>query len=239
VIGAGIGELAPFAVSGVSGLRSAAPYAVSSGVYAEDFREVKELGSAASSLRTPQQTETARFWYDAATQEWHAAARKGLADSAADEWQAARTLALMGMAMFDVAVASMETKFQFNYWRPITAIRSGDNDGNDLTQGDPNWTPLCVTPPFPEHNSTHAATGAAAAGVLGRLLGDRHMFSVQSKTLPGVSRTYSSFSEAAAEEGQSRLYCGIHFRHGMVTGFEQGDAVAALVVKQLPARAGS
>jgi hypothetical protein len=238
VIGAGIGELVPFAVSSVISLRSAAPYAVTSGVYAEDYQEVKELGSAASTLRTTHQTETARFWYDAATKEWHAAARKGLADNAADEWQAARTLALMGMAMFDVAVASLETKFQFNYWRPITAIQAGDSDGNDATQGDPNWAPLCVTPPFPEHNSTHAATGAAAAGVLARMLGDRHRFTVDSKTLPGVSRSYGSFSEAAAEEGVSRLYCGIHFRNGMATGFEQGDAVAASVVKQLPPRGG-
>jgi PAP2 superfamily len=238
VIGAGIGELAPFAVGNISSLRSPAPYAVGSGDYAQDYQEVKALGSAASTARTAHQTETARFWYDAATAEWHAAARKGLADNAADEWQAARTLALLGMAMFDVAAASLETKFHFNSWRPITAIRAGDDDGNNATQGDANWTPLCVTPPFPEHNSTHAATAAAAAGVLARTLGDQHTFSVQSKTLPGVSRTYSSFSEAAAEEGASRLYCGIHFRNGMTAGLEQGEAVAAAVVKQLPLRGG-
>lgn len=239
VIGAGIGELAPFAIASARDLRSPAPNAINSVVYAEDYREVKALGSVASTLRTPHQTETARFWYDAATKEWHAAARKGLADNAADEWQAARALALVGMAMFDVTVASLETKFQFNYWRPITAIRSGDNDTNDATQGDPNWTPLCVTPPFPEYNSTHAATGAAAAGVLARTLGDRHSFKVDSKTLPGVSRTYGSFGEAADEEGASRIYCGIHFRNGMAAGFEQGDAVAAFMVRQLPPRAGN
>jgi PAP2 superfamily len=239
VIGAGIGELAPFAIPSASGLRSPAPYTVGSGVYAEEYQEVKELGSAASTLRTPHQTETARFWFDAATQEWHAAARKGLADNAANEWQAARTLALVSMAMFDVTVASLETKFQFNYWRPITAIRAGDSDGNDATQGDAVWAPLCVTPPFPEHNSTHAATGAAAAAVLAGTLGDRHSFKLDSKTLPGVSRSYGSFSEAAAEEGVSRLYCGIHFRNGIAAGFEQGEAVAALVLKQLPPRAGS
>jgi membrane-associated phospholipid phosphatase len=238
VIGGGIGDLAPFALGDAIGSRSPAPLAVSSGGYAEEYREVKEIGADVSSLRTPHQTETARFWYDAATREWHTAARRGLADNGADEWQAARTLALVGMAMFDVTVASLETKFHFNYWRPITAIRAGDDDANDATQGDPNWAPLCITPPFPEYNSTHAATGAAAAGVLARTLGDRHTFSVESRTLPGVSRAYGSFSEAAAEEGVSRIYCGIHFRNAMDAGIEQGDAVAAFVATRLPTLVG-
>jgi hypothetical protein len=238
VIGGGIGELAPFAITSAASHRSPAPLATPTAAYAADYQEVKDLGSAATTARTPQQTETARFWYDAATQEWHAAARKGLADKAANEWEAARTLALVSMAMFDATVASLETKFQFDYWRPITAIRSGDNDANESTQADPAWEPLCVTPPFPEHNSTHAATGAAAAGVLSRLLGDRHSFTVESKSLPGVSRNYERFSDAAAEEGLSRIYCGIHFRNAMDTGLAQGDAVAAEVVNALP-RAGS
>jgi hypothetical protein len=236
VIGGGIGDLAPFSIGSASSFRSPAPLATQSSAYAADYQEVKDIGSAASALRTAQQTQTARFWYDAAAQEWHAAARKGLADNAADEWQAARTLALVGIAMFDVTVASLETKFQFDYWRPITAIRSGDDDANDATRGDTAWEPLCVTPPFPEHNSTHAATGAAAAGVLARTLGDRHSFTVDSKTLPGVSRPYERFSEAAAEEGISRIYCGIHFRNAMSTGLAQGDAVAAQVVGGLRPR---
>ena len=238
VIGGGTGELVPFALTGDGSHRSPAPFATHTAAYANDYQEVKALGSAAATARTSEQTETARFWYDAAIKEWHAAARKGLADNAANEWEAARTLALVGMAMFDVTVASLETKFHFDYWRPITAIRSGDNDANDLTQGDSAWEPLCLTPPFPEHNSTHAATGAAAAGVLSRLLGDRHTFTVESKTLPGVNRSYERFSAAAAEEGISRIYCGIHFRNAIDTGLAQGDAVAAQVVNALP-RAGS
>jgi membrane-associated phospholipid phosphatase len=238
VIGAGIGEMATFAIGDPSSLRGSAPLAINTDAYAKDYQEVKDIGSAASTLRTARQTETARFWYDAATREWHTAARLGLAANSADEWQQARTLALLGMAMFDATVASLEAKFHHNYWRPITAIRAGDGDANNATQGDATWAPLCATPPFPEHNSTHAATGAAAAGVLARLLGDRHTFSVDSATLSGVSRTYTSFSEAAAEEAVSRIYCGIHFRNGMNAGLAQGDAVAALVINKLP-RTGS
>lgn len=236
VIGAGIASLAPFSVGDVAAVRSQPPLATGTSAYALHYQEVKDLGSAVSTLRTAQQTETARFWYDAATREWHAAARTALADTAADEWQAARTLALVGIAMFDATLASFETKFHFNTWRPITAIRAGDDDGNDATPGDAGWTPLCVTPPFPEYNSTHAATGAAAAGVLARLLGDRHAFEVESKTLPGVKRRYGAFSEAAAEEGVSRIYCGIHFRHGLDAGLQQGDAVAGWVASQLGPR---
>lgn len=238
VIGAGIGELTPFAIPSPSAFRSPAPFTTSGDAYRADYDEVKALGSVASTARTPQQTETARFWYDAATKEWHAAARKGLADNAADEWQAACVLALVGIAMFDSAVASLETKFQANYWRPVTAIRSGDADDNDTTKGDAAWLPLCVTPPFPEHNSTHAATGAAAAGVLALTLGDQHVFTVDSPTLAGVSRTYQSFTDAAGEERLSRIYCGIHFRNGMNTGLAQSNKVAEHVVAGVLRRAG-
>lgn len=239
VIGAGLGELEPFAVGAIAAFRSPAPLAVSSSNYAADYEEVKTLGSASSTTRTTrtaQQEQTARFWFDAATREWHGAARQGLQSQAADEWQAARTLALLGIAMFDATVASMETKFHFDYWRPVTAVQRGDDDGNDATVGDATWQPLCGTPPFPEHNSTHAATGAAAAGVLARTLGDEQTFTVASPTLPGVTRSYSRFSDAALEEGLSRIYCGIHFRNGMNAGLQQGDAVGARVVQHLSPR---
>lgn len=231
VIGAGLGKLEPFGSTDLTEFASPAPLDTSSSAYAADYAEVKALGSATSSTRTAQQQETARFWYDAATKEWHGAARQGLQAQGADAWQAARTLALLGIAMFDGTVASMDTKFRYDYWRPITAVRAGDDDGNDATIGDPSWQPLCITPPFPEHNSTHAVTGAAAAGVLARSLGDEQAFTIASPTLTGVTRTYARFSDAAAEEGVSRIYCGIHFRHAMHTGLEQGDAVAARVMQ--------
>lgn len=233
VIGAGLGKLQPFSIGGVAEFLSPAPLVTGSAAYAADYDEVKSLGSAASSTRSARQGETARFWYDAATKEWHGAARQGLQAQGSDAFEAARILALLGIAMFDTTVASMETKFRHDYWRPITAVRSGDNDGNDATVGDLSWQPLCVTPPFPEHNSTHAATGAAAAGVLSRTLGDQRTFTVTSPTLPGVTRTYGRFSDAAAEEGLSRIYCGIHFRNAMNAGLQQGDAVAARVVQTM------
>lgn len=227
---AGLGEVTPFAMHSGSQFRSRAPLSVASGSYARDYNEVKDLGSIASTTRNAEQTETARFWFDVATKEWHQAARKGLADEYADEWQAARVLALLSIAMADGAIASAETKFNFNYWRPITAIHAGDHDGNRATRGDSTWEPLCATPPFPEHNSTHAVTGAAAAKVLALTISDRHTFAIESPTLPGITRTYERFSTAAEEEGISRIFCGIHFRHGMNAGLLQGRQVAHYAV---------
>jgi membrane-associated phospholipid phosphatase len=231
VILAGWSELPPFALERANQFRPPSPPSIEGVKYAIDFNEVRRKGSRYSRSRTNEQTETALFWYPAATKEWNFAAQQGLADVGADEWRAARTLALVNIALADAVIATFDAKFRFNYWRPITAIRAGDADGNALTGGDPAWEPLCDTPPFPEYNSTHAATAAAAAGVLALELGDRHSFTVTSPV--GTTRRYKRFSAAAYEEGISRIYCGIHFRTAMDMGFWQGGRVAQYVDEKL------
>ena len=227
VILAGWGDLPPFALSSARQFRAPAPPSVAGRRYANDYNEVKALGSRTSTTRTARQTETAQFWYDVAAKEWNLAAHKGLADRSADEWRAARTLAVLNISLADAVIANFDSKFHFNYWRPITAIAGGDQDGNRATRGDAGWDSLCATPPFPEYPSTHAATGAAAASALARELGDRHTFTI---TNPGgASRTYKRFSAAAYEEGISRIYCGIHFRTAMNVGFATGALVADYV----------
>jgi hypothetical protein len=237
VLLAGWGELAPFALDSASQFRPPAPPSLKSSRYTFDYAETKALGSASSTKRTARQTETALFWYDVATKEWNAAAQQGLADRSADEWRSARALAVLNIALADSVIATFEAKFHFNYWRPITAIRSGDHDGNPATRGDSDWQPLCVTPPFPEYASTHAATGAAAAASLALELGDRHEFVVTSPT--GASRTYRRFSAAAYEQGVSRIYCGIHFRTAMNMGFRTGARIAHYIDKHLLTATGS
>jgi membrane-associated phospholipid phosphatase len=231
VILAGWSELPPFALKSASQYRSPAPAPVRSLRYAIDYHETKSVGSASSTLRTAAQTETALFWYDVAAREWNLVAQEGLTDRSADAWRAARTLALLNISLADAVIATFDTKFTFNYWRPITAIRTGDTDGSLATTGDPAWEPLCVTPPFPEYGSTHAATGAAAASTLARALGDRHTFTITNPS--GASRTYHRFSAAAFEEGISRIYCGIHFRSAMNAGFVQGGLIARYADRHL------
>jgi len=224
VLLAGWSELRPFALHSASQFRPPRPPSIKSLSYTVDYDEAKRLGSIGSSARTAEQTDTGRFWYDVAVKEWNAVARQTLADRSADPWRAARTLAVLDISLADAVIATFDAKYHYNYWRPITAIRAGDADGNIATKGDPRWEPLCVTPPFPEYNSTHAATAAAAAGALGLELGDRHTFTVTNPS--GASRTYKRLSAAAYEEGISRIYCGIHFRTAMNMGFVQGARVA-------------
>jgi membrane-associated phospholipid phosphatase len=221
---AGWGELTPFGLSHASQFRPSPPAAVKSLRYALGYHEVKSLGSADSRTRTAEQTAIARFWYDAAAREWNLAADTALADRGADEWRAARTLAVLNVALTDAVIATFDAKYHHEYWRPITAIRAGGHDGNPLTRGDSDWEPLCVTPPFPEFPSTHAATAAAAAGAIARELGDRHEFTVTNPS--GATRTYERFSAAAYEKGVSRIYCGIHFREAMDVGFRLGAQIA-------------
>ena len=236
VILAGWGEVRPFALQSARQFRSPAPPPVGSRRYASEYDEVKALGSRTSSTRSAPQTETALFWYDVAVKEWNLAAQQGLADRSAGEWRAARTLALLNVSLVDTVIANFESKFHYDFWRPITAIRAGDQDGNPATRADAAWEPLCVTPPFPEYPSTHAATGAAAASVLAHELGDRHTFSITNPN--GASRTYRRFSAAAYEEGVSRIYCGIHFRTAMNVGFRSGAQVADHVGQTILRRSG-
>lgn len=231
VILAGWSELAPFALNSAGQFRSPAPPSVNSRRYLIDYSEVKRVGSRSSTTRTARQTETAQFWYDVAAKEWNLAAQKGLADRSGDEWRAARTLAVLNISLADAVIATFDTKFHYNYWRPITAIRGGENDGNPATHGDDKWESLCVTPPFPEYSSTHAAAGAAASRALALALGDRHTFTVTNPT--GASRKYKRFSSAAYEEGISRIYCGIHFRTAMNMGFVTGGLIAYHADKSL------
>ena len=224
VLLAGWGELRPFALDHAQAFRPPAPPTIGSRRYTRDYDEAKTMGSAGSAARTARQTETARFWYDIAVKEWNLAAQRGLADRSASAWRAARTLAVLNVSLADTVIANFDAKFRYDYWRPITAIRGGDHDGNPATRGDSGWEPLCVTPPFPEYPSTHAATGAAAASALARELGDRHTFTVTNPS--GASRTYTRFSAAAYEEGISRIYCGIHFRSAMHVGFATGALIA-------------
>jgi hypothetical protein len=228
---AGWAELRPFGLTGAAQFRSPAPPPVASARYARDYAEVKAVGSAVSTTRTPAQTETARFWYDAATKECNLAAHEGLADRRADDWKAARTLAVLNVALADAVIATFDSKYRYEYWRPLTAIRAGDGDGNPATAGDAAWDALCVTPPFPEYPSTHAATAAAAATALALEVGDRHAFTVTSPQ--GATRAYKRFGAAAFEEGSSRIYCGIHFRTAMDEGFALGKRTARYVDRTL------
>ncbi|MEI6161980.1 MAG: phosphatase PAP2 family protein, partial [Roseococcus sp.] len=131
-----------------------------------------------------------------------------------------------GLVGADGAIAAWDAKFEYNFWRPVTAIREADTDGNPDTIADPTWKPLIETPPHPEYTSGHATCSAAAAWALTYLLGDDVHFTNASVGLPGVFRSFDNFVDAAAEAGRSRIYGGIHFTSANIEGQALGKEVA-------------
>jgi hypothetical protein len=232
------GEVTPFALRNASQFRPAPPYPVDSKRYADDFNEVKRLGGE-TSARTPEQTEIARFWLENSPLQWNRIARTVATGSHLDAWDSARLFGLLNIALADGYIATFAAKYQYRFWRPVTAIRAADTDGNRWTSADPGWTPLAPTPPIPDHDSGHALEGGAAAQVLTRFFGtDRAKFAVCSHTLPAgamctdaspVLRSYTRFSQARDENAVSRILVGFHFRKAVEDGTAHGRRIGDLV----------
>ena len=233
------GDVAPFGVRPIETFVPKAPPALHTAKYAAEVAEVQSIGSATSTTRTADQTEIARFWANGAGTatppgHWNQIARVIVAQTGLTVGEEARLMALLNMAMADAAMVSWKAKYEYSYWRPVAAIREADTDGNPLTVADPTWTPLLVTPPFPEYTSGHSTFSGAAAAVLKGFFGtDDIAFTSESDDVPGVLRSYPSFSAAAAESGLSRIYGGIHFMSANRFGISSGTRVGNSVVKRL------
>jgi membrane-associated phospholipid phosphatase len=225
----------PFALSSGSQFRPAPPPALDSAAYADAFNEVKSLGSATSTTRTDEQTQIAKFWNDGlgtafAMGYWNRIAQQVATEQGLSLVQDARLFALLNITEADAQIACWDAKYTYNLWRPVTAIRAADTDGNPATDPDSTWTPLLTTPNFPSYTSAHSTLSGAAAGVLTALFGDSYHFTVTADGLPGVTRSFDSFGAAAAEAGQSRIYGGIHYQFDNVAGQQLGRTVAGYVV---------
>ncbi len=241
----GWGNVTPFVLLRSSQFRPGPPYRLGSKRYAADFNEVKSLGGdgvTTSSERTEDQTEIALFWVESSPLAWNRIARSVSARRGLDLWENARLFGLLNLAMADGYIGSWEAKYLYNFWRPITAIQMADTDGNPNTAVDRAWTPLLTTPPIPDHDSGHSVEGGAAAEVLKQFFGtDRIRFKACSLTLPGgsscadpspVLRSYSTFSQAADENGVSRILVGFHFRRAVDEGIEHGRKIANRAVNR-------
>jgi hypothetical protein len=211
----------------------AGPQRLSSAEYARDVAYVKDIGGAANSKRTPEQSEIAKFWYEDSPLGWNRIANAVVRQRGLDPWSAARAFALVNFAMADGFIAGFDAKYKFRFWRPVTAIHEAATDGNPQTQPDSTWQSFMITPPVPDYPSTHTVLGWAAAQVLIELFGDNVPYSATSLTLPGVTRTFKTFSAAAEENGMSRVYAGIHFRHAVNGGRRQGRSIGRTVAEAL------
>ena len=231
-------NVTPFVLKHSSQFRPGPPYAVRKKKYTEDFNEVKSLGGdgiTTPSERTADQTEIALFWRESSPLQWNRIARTVSVDQGLDLWENARLFGLLNLALADGYIAMVDTKNHYNYWRPVTAIQTGDTDGNPDTTGDPGWTPLRPTPADQDYASGHSIEGGAGAEVLKQFFGtDQINFNDCSTTLPAgstcndpspVLRSYTSFSQAAAENAYSRILIGFHFRKAVEEGTEYGRKI--------------
>ena len=225
--------MTPFLLPRPDAFRPGPPPPPATDAWAAEFEEVRLLGARDSTLRTPDQTAIGRFWADGPGTvtppgHWNRIARLWMAARGnGDLVETARVFAVLNLALADAAIATWDSKYAYDVWRPVTAIRAAAGDGHPATQPDAGWLPLVDTPPFPEYVSGHSTFSAAAAAVLAHVNGDdRFAFALESDGLSGVERAFGGFSGAADEAGLSRIYGGIHFQSANRAGRDLGRAVA-------------
>ena len=227
------GAVSPFCMPDDGRFLPPGPPALTSAKYTLDYNEIKALGALEGSTRTAEQSQIALFWADGAGTEtppghWNSIAQELGARLANSLEENARLFALLNLAMADAAICAWDAKYTFDFWRPVTAIRNGELDGNPATVADPGWTSFLITPPFPDYVSGHSTFSGAASTVLAMFYGtDDIPFTTGSDFLPGIWRGFPSFSAAAEEAALSRLYGGIHFRSANEDGLKAGVAIGA------------
>jgi hypothetical protein len=221
------GNVAPFTMVAPWQFRLPGPPTLTSMEYARDYEEVKRLGGKTSPVRTAEQSEMARYWYEGSPSGWSRIARIVAAQRGLDRWDNARLLALVNAAIADGFIAGFDTRYVYDLWRPVTAIRAADTDGNDATTADPDWESYLNTPPVPEYPSTHSVAGGAASAVLARFFGKGEVeFNMTSgPPFSGIARSFKSFSQASKENADSRVYAGIHFRSACRDGIRLGEQI--------------
>jgi len=231
----------PWVIPSPSSFRPAGPPPLTSPEYAADFNEEKLIGELTSTVRTPDQTQAARFWGATALTFWNRAAANALSSrqspkrgrgrprqtSLSDN---ARLFALLNVAMADCAIAAWDAKYLYELWRPITAIRLASTDDNPDTAEQADWTPLLITPPYPEYIAGHPTVSGAAQAVLTIYFGNNLPVEGTSEGLPGVVRKWPNSSAAADEANLARIWGGIHFRSAVRDGRTVGNAIGSFVM---------
>ncbi len=224
-------NLRPFAIETTDQFRSAPPPALTSRRYTRDFWEVRLVGGVDSRFRPQGRADVAQFYAATApVTVWNAAASQVAVEQGRSMSENARALALLNVAISDAQASVFETKYHYNFWRPETAIRAGDADGNLFTRGDPDFKPFVLTPCFPSYASGHGSSSGAAREVLERILGARHHFiTLTNPAVAGVVLQYSNFQQITHDIDDARVYGGIHFRFDQEAAAKLGRQVGAYV----------
>lgn len=232
----------PFAVKSATQFRAspARIFDLRGGLYATEYNQVKSVGDARVRGANPdsESSDIPRFWIGGGL-DWNANARAIAAGRGLDRWQHARLFALLNMSTADALITNIESKYLYNFWRPVTAIRWA-NDGNSRTQSDPFWRPFVQTPPYPDYPCASTSMTGAAAQTLRRYFGTSALPFTRTVNAPAVplpapmvelppkqiTRGFKTLSQAESDQAMGRVYAGIHFKEGCFAGLHQGNEVA-------------
>ncbi|HTE29984.1 MAG TPA: hypothetical protein VK666_06405 [Chryseolinea sp.] len=222
----------PFALKSVSQFRSPAPPALTSTEYTDSYKEIKDFGRLNSTVRTADQTNLGHWWAEFGEHSWNRIGRITATGQKLPLWETARLFALINMTLYDTYLASFDSKYTYDTWRPYTAVRNANQDDNPATIADTSWLPEMLTPPWPDYPSAHAAVGGAEAEIVSHVYGTPKVsFQMESLTaLPaGKTRSYDNLDSAADDCANSRIMNGFHFRFSTEEGKKQGRKIARYI----------
>ena len=230
------GKRRPWVMPRGDHFRPGPPPALTSAAWARDYNEIKAVGGRNSSTRTAEQTAIAKFWEATAPVVYWPVARSVAAMPVRDVTDNARLFALAAMAMDDALIAVFDAKYAYSFWRPVTAIRNGDLDGNDATERDAGWTPFISTPMHPEYPCAHCIVSSSLGAVLAAEIGagPAPTLSSTSSTADGAVRTWTTVDDFVKEVAVARIYDGVHYRYSTEVGSAMGKKIGELVVKSVP-----
>jgi hypothetical protein len=223
----------PFALTSGSQFRPAPPIALTSAEWAADYNEIRTLGRFDSKARSARQTEDAKFWLAVGGNVYYPLIRSVAKAKNLDLLDNARLFALAAVARADALIAVFDAKYHYGLWRPLTAIRHGDNDGNPATDRDPSWRPIAETPMHPEYPCAHCITAASMCAVLETVLGTTEIpeISMTSPTAPGVTHRFTNLRAFVTEVSEARIWAGFHYRFSINVGQDMGRKIGEYVVK--------
>ncbi len=229
----------PWLMSDAAQFRPGPPPPLDSPLWARDYREIKAIGAKNSSTRTAEQTDIARFWEATLPEIYYGVVRSVANQPGRDITQNARLFAAVGEAMDDAIIAVFDAKYFYHFWRPITAIRNGDVDGNDATDRDSSWTPFIETPMHPEYPCAHCIVAGAVGAVLDAEVGNNPVpkLTTTSSTANGSSRNWTKIDDFVQEVANARIYDGVHYRNSTEVGTSMGIEIGKLAAAKFLSKA--
>ena len=226
-------NMRPFVIRSPSQFRPDPPVSLESKEWATDFNELKDYGGQVSAHRTAGQTETARFWLVGPPVAYHPFVRQLVTAKQMSVVDSARFMALVSLGLTDSIIAVLDAKYYYNFWRPITAIRNGDVDGNPATDREATWQPIAITPMHPEYPCAHCIQSGSVAAVVKAVFETEEIpeIAITSPTAPGITHRWTSMTALTEEIASARIWAGFHYRFSTRVGTQMGYRIGEYVVR--------